>query len=205
MISQKVVDGFRQNLVDRVCMWQGWIHSILVKIWIQIRIREFFNIKKWFFTIERWGQIRYVAWYLKKHNTGPDMFYWMRSFLLSWQTRPIIRNFKSKCWTIIGNNCFAGHCGTRQSKLSWKSRSVFHKARMNRRWKKKKRKRKRKGSTMVHGPSTKPSEWTQWSPPSKWKSEVGGLTLTPMALGATTSNQNIENKIMAFVCDGYPA
>ena len=34
--SQKVMDGFGQNLVDRLGAWRGRIDSILVKIWIQI-------------------------------------------------------------------------------------------------------------------------------------------------------------------------
>ena len=45
-ISQKVVDGFRWNLVDTLCVLQELIDSILVKIWIQ----ELFNFLKWFFT-----------------------------------------------------------------------------------------------------------------------------------------------------------
>ena len=35
-ISQNVMNGFGQNLVDRLDVWQGWIDSILVKIQIQI-------------------------------------------------------------------------------------------------------------------------------------------------------------------------
>ena len=41
MISQKVMAGFGRNLVDKLGAWQGWIYSILVKIWMWIRIREF--------------------------------------------------------------------------------------------------------------------------------------------------------------------
>ena len=37
-ISQKVVHGFEWNLVDTLGVWQGRIYSILVKIWIRIRI-----------------------------------------------------------------------------------------------------------------------------------------------------------------------
>ena len=43
MISQKVVDGFRRNLVDTLVVSQGRIDSILVKIQIRIWIRELFN------------------------------------------------------------------------------------------------------------------------------------------------------------------
>ena len=59
-ISQKVVDGFGWNWVDMLGVWQGRNDSILVKI--RIRIRVFF---KRFFTIERSGQKRYIARYLK--------------------------------------------------------------------------------------------------------------------------------------------
>ena len=45
MISQKVVDGSGQNLVDRLGVWQGRVDSILMKILIQIWIRELFNFK----------------------------------------------------------------------------------------------------------------------------------------------------------------
>ena len=57
-IFQKVVDGFGRNWVcekDEL---------------IQIRIREFFFISKWFFTIERYSQKRYIAGYLKKVMDG---------------------------------------------------------------------------------------------------------------------------------------
>ena len=37
MISQKVVDWFGRNLVDRLGVWRGRIDLILVKIWIWIR------------------------------------------------------------------------------------------------------------------------------------------------------------------------
>ena len=45
MISQKVVDGFRRNLVDRLGVSQRRIDSILVKIRIWIWIRELFNFQ----------------------------------------------------------------------------------------------------------------------------------------------------------------
>ena len=41
MISEKVMDGFRQNLVDRLGVWPGRIVLILVKIRFQIQILEF--------------------------------------------------------------------------------------------------------------------------------------------------------------------
>jgi len=55
-ISQKVVDRFGRNLVDRLGVSQGRIDSIFVKIRIRIRLLE---CLKWFFTIERWGQKRH--------------------------------------------------------------------------------------------------------------------------------------------------
>jgi len=42
-ISQKVVDGFRGNLVDTLAVRQGRNDSILVLIQIRIWIRELFN------------------------------------------------------------------------------------------------------------------------------------------------------------------
>ena len=44
-ISQKVGDGFRWNLVDRLGVWQGQSVSILVKIQIWIWIWELFNFQ----------------------------------------------------------------------------------------------------------------------------------------------------------------
>jgi len=40
-ISQKVVDGFRRNLVDSLGVGQGRIDSILVKIRMQIKIKNY--------------------------------------------------------------------------------------------------------------------------------------------------------------------
>ena len=42
-ISQKVMDGFGRNLVDRCVVWQGRLVSILVNIRIRIWIREFLS------------------------------------------------------------------------------------------------------------------------------------------------------------------
>jgi len=54
-ISQKFIDRFWQNLVDRLGVWQGRIESILVKI--GVRICEIFNFYFWvfffFFTLYR--------------------------------------------------------------------------------------------------------------------------------------------------------
>ena len=44
-ISQKVVDGFGWNLVDRLDVWEGRINWILVKTWIRIQTRENFNFR----------------------------------------------------------------------------------------------------------------------------------------------------------------
>ena len=42
-ISQKVVDKFGRNLLDRLGVSEGQIDSILVTIQIRIRMREFIN------------------------------------------------------------------------------------------------------------------------------------------------------------------
>ena len=73
---KKVVDVFGRNLVERLCVWQGRIDSMLVKIQIRIWLLEFFE---WFFTIERSGQKQYIAWYLKKLWTDPDEMLWTGS------------------------------------------------------------------------------------------------------------------------------
>ena len=77
MISQKVLDGFTWNLMDRLGVWQGRIDSILMKIQIRIRIWKLF---KWFFTIERWSQKLCIAWDLKKLWTSCDKTRWMSWF-----------------------------------------------------------------------------------------------------------------------------
>ena len=61
-ISQNVMNGFRQNLVDKLGVWQGINDSILVKIqiWILSRFKQFF-------TNERWGQKLYPS----IHPSGP--------------------------------------------------------------------------------------------------------------------------------------
>ena len=48
-ISQKLMDGFAQNLVDTLGIWQGRTDSILVKIWL-------LEFLKWIFTFERLSQ-----------------------------------------------------------------------------------------------------------------------------------------------------
>jgi len=42
-IYQEVMHQLRQNLVDSLGVWQRWIDSILVNIFIRIQIREFSN------------------------------------------------------------------------------------------------------------------------------------------------------------------
>ena len=67
-MSQKVVDGFGWNFVDRVGVWQGWTDWILVKI--RIRLLEFLHYS----ILHHWemGLNQYIARYLKKLSTDSD-------------------------------------------------------------------------------------------------------------------------------------
>ena len=77
-ISQKVVDGFRRNLVDMLGVWPRQIDSVLVNIWIQIWIRGLFNFQVILHHCEIGPKTIYSMIFQK--CIGPDMFSWIRHY-----------------------------------------------------------------------------------------------------------------------------
>ena len=60
--------------MDRLGVSQGQIDYMSVQIRILIQVGEFL---KGFFTIERWGQKRYMSQFIKKLWTGCAKTWWM--------------------------------------------------------------------------------------------------------------------------------
>ena len=82
MISQKVVDGFGRNLVDKLGVSQGRIYLILVKIRIRIWIRELFQFVSDSSPLRDRAKNDTVLYsMIFQKCIGPDMFSWIRHYV----------------------------------------------------------------------------------------------------------------------------